>query len=229
MSKYKFRLSYKDNDNFIPIELNKLQCLKGFDVTKIKTIDNFTTSFDGYYSILEFLKRNKLIPKDVSELFITIDSKEDDKVIQKPYTYSDIIFIKLDRDMLKFSYVYNRIFNNIEDGEYINNLINHYQGIYKNKSFWFVDSISFLIKENGYYSLTPTERNEYYEELKKIVDFVFYRKQKGKKNVYYKNVRDFVCYNLKNKKRIKDLLDDTIDETVGYRDGNDYIPPVRKK
>ena len=74
--KYKFRLSYKDNEEFIPIDLGKLQCLKDLDVTEIKTIDNFTTSFKSYGEILEFLKRNKLINDSVQELFITIDSKE---------------------------------------------------------------------------------------------------------------------------------------------------------
>lgn len=229
MSKYKFRLSYKKDDEFIPIKLENLQCLKGFDVTEIKTIDNFTTSFVSYNSILEFLKCNKLINEDVGELFITIDYKEDGKTIQKPYAYSDIIFTKLDREILKFSYVYNRIFSNIDNGEYINNLINHYQEIFKNKSFWFIERTSFIIKEDGFYSLTPSEHNEYYEKLKEFVDFVFYKKQKDKKRVYYKNVRDFICYDIKNRKKVKDLLDDTIDENVGYRDGNDYIPPVRKK
>lgn len=236
--KYKFRLSYKDNEEFIPIDLGKLQCLKDLDVTEIKTIDNFTTSFKSYGEILEFLKRNKLINDSVQELFITIDSKENGKVVQKPYNYSDNIFTERDRNRLNYSYVYGYILGNIKDGE-LNDIINHYQNLYTHKKFWFIERMSYIIKEDGPYSLNNAEYNEYYDKLKEFINFVFYKKTKDKKTIYYKNIRDFICL-LDKIKNIKlengdykeydkySLVEEYDDLKEGIRDGNDYIPPVKK-
>ena len=44
--KYKFRLSYKEGNKYIPIDLNNVVFLNNIDRTEIKTIDEFTTYFE---------------------------------------------------------------------------------------------------------------------------------------------------------------------------------------
>lgn len=193
MSKYKFRLSYIDIYGIKPIELSKLECLNGLNMTDIKEIDKFTTKFKDLNELLKFLKTNKLIPQNIDNLYISFDVKEDNVIKQQYYAYNKRIFFKNDSEKLKTSYACSIIRNKIQDGCFINDLISHYMQKYPYKNFNSLYTASRYVARYGYHSLTPSEQSLYREEINSLISFIFYTTGNIKKT-YYKSTRDFICY-----------------------------------
>lgn len=99
----KYYLTYFNNGKKENVKLNELECLSGQDVTDIKIIDDFTTFFDNKDKLLEFLKRNYIIPSYVNHLFISSDYKCKNNEVKK-ITNGEQILYKDDRKLLSTSF-----------------------------------------------------------------------------------------------------------------------------
>ena len=216
MAKYKFRLSYKDNNILIPIDLTKIEELKDIDITDIKEIDKFTTKYETLLELLEDLKNKQLVPDNTTELFITFDKKENKKTTQQLYSFNKTIFFKKDSEKLCTSYAYSIIRNHIEDGEFMQNIIKYYINKYPNKNFSIIDGVSYNLKKYGSHGLSPSEYREYVDEVEYFMEYIFYKKNKeGIKEKKYRKVRDFLCY-IKGETPIK-IKRDTPKKTTEYK------------
>lgn len=192
--KYKFRLSYKDGNKYIPINLNNVEFLNDISKTEIKAIDEFTTHFETKEDMLNYLKSNNLIPNNVETLYITFDVKQDNKTYEQLYAYNKTLFFKGDIDRLKYSYIYKYFRNKFENGTFMENIVEHYEKKYVHKNFTTLKVLARAIKDGGIWSLDNDDRKVYYEEFDKFLDFLFKKTTKKGKEVNYKNVRDFLCF-----------------------------------
>ena len=246
MAKYKFRLSYKTNEILTPIKLEDLEELKDIDITDIKEIDKFTTKYENKETLLNDLKEKKLIPEDVTELYITFDKKEGKNTIQQLYSFNKTIFYSNERDKLKTSYAYSLIRNHIDDGEFMQNIIKYYINKYPHKNFSIIDGVSYNLKNYGAHGLSPSEYREYVDEVEYFMEYIFYKKNKdGIKEKKYRKVRDFLCYikgetpiRIKTdtpkpkkvvkesvpiiKEEIKDDIDDDREEFITYKEYQEF-------
>ena len=192
--KYKFRLSYKAGNKYIPINLNNVVFLSDISKTEIKAIDEFTTYFETKEDMLNYLKSNNLIPNNVDTLYITFDVKQDNKTYEQLYAYNKTLFFKGDIDRLKYSYIYKYFRNNFENGAFMENIVEHYEKKYVHKNFTTLKVLARAIKDGGIWSLDNDDRKVYYEEFDKFLDFLFKKTTKKGTKVNYKNVRDFLCF-----------------------------------
>lgn len=195
MAKYKFRLSYKNNGVLIPIELNKIEELKNIDITDIKEIDSFTTKYDSLELLITNLKLKKLVPDNINELFVTIDKKDGKNTIQQLYTFNKTLFFSKDKHKLFTSYGYRVIKDNINNGEFLHNIIKFYVSKYPHKNFRIIEGVSYSVKRYGYHGLTPTEYQEFEKELEYFINYIFTTKNKdGIRKNDYKKLRGFLCF-----------------------------------
>lgn len=264
MSKYKFRLSYKENDNLVPINLDKILVN---NATDIKTIDEFTTRYEDLSDLLNNLKEKELIPNNINYLYITFDSLENGIIKQQLYAFNKTIFYKKDINKLNALYASNLIRKHIQDGSFMQNIIGYYKRKYIHKNFNTIDGVSYNMKNYGFHGLTPNEYSEYESAVEYFITFIFYKKDnKGKKEPNYRNIRDFICYLYgetpiktkksstitvtkdENEERIQENLEESTltykeycdfnktslenyeeEDFEPYRDGNDWIAPIKKK
>ena len=195
MSKYKFRLSYKENNKLIPIELDKIDKLKDKDIIEIKTIDEYTTSFSTYDELLRDLKNKGLIPEHVIKLYITFDVKENKETIQQLYAFNETLFFENDIKKLRTSYVCNIIRNHIRDGKFMQNAISYFAKKNPHKNYGMLERISYDLSTHGDYVLTPSEYSEYIDGIEDLINYVFFKKDKeGNLIPSYRKCRDFICY-----------------------------------
>ena len=197
--KYKFNLSYMENDKYIPIDLKKIKGTDVFDMKKIKSIDYFTTSFNNLDEVLLYLKQNSLIPENVDKLYITYDKKVAGKVFQEIYYYGEKLFYKKNIEQLKTSYSYSLIKNRTNHGKFIMYIVEHYRKIYKHRTFGNLYNLANSISKYGYHFLTPSEKSEYNEEVDKFLNYIFTKKTKDGVQPAYRNIRDFICFMGKEK------------------------------
>lgn len=215
MSKY--RLSYLGYGGLKSIDLKKLDCLIGYKVTDIDVIDKFTTSFNNLEELLMFLKRNNLITDDVNKLYITIDKKVDNNIINKKIYNGEKLLFKNDIELLKISFIYKWILSNKNNNNYIIAIANNYMDKYKN-AYNRIDGSSYILSlfstlkniaiNKNNYNIENGEINEFNKCISDFIDIEFYKldkfkwtnykiieKKKDKNGNYlknYRNIHDFV-------------------------------------
>lgn len=184
MSKY--RLSYKKNNNYVSIDLNKLDFFKNKKDTDIKIIDEFTTKFNNLEELLEYLKNNKLIENNVNKLFITIDKKYNNSTLLKKIYNGDKLLFSKDIEYLNISNIYRWIMFNKNNYEYMIKIADKYLEKYKNtynketKSssiiavFSNLKNISRLLKENKGY-ISKEIFFEFESSVEDFINFEFYK------------------------------------------------------
>jgi len=192
--KYKFRLSYKEGNKYTPINLDNIDFLSENNKTEIKTIDEFTTHFEYYEEMINYLKEHKLIPDNIDKLYVTFDVKHDNKVYEQLYAYNNTLFFKGDKERLKYSYIYKYFRDKFENGAFMKYIVEHYEKKYVYKNFTTLKFLARTIKDNGIWSLDPYDKTVYFEEFDNFLDFLFKKKTKKGTEVNYKNVRDFLCF-----------------------------------
>lgn len=192
--KYKFRLSYKDGSKLIPIDFKDVEFLGETSKTEIKTIDEFTTHFEYYEEMIDYLKQNCLIPSNVDKLYVTFDVKQDNKVYEQLYAYNKTLFFKGDIERLKYSYIYKYFRDKFENGAFMEHIVEHYEKKYIHKNFTTLKVLARAIKDDGMWTLESDDRSLYFEEFDKFLDFLFKKKTKKGVETNYKNIRDFLCF-----------------------------------
>lgn len=192
--KYKFRLSYKEGNKYIPINLDNIDFINENNITEIKAIDDFTTNFEYYEEMIHYLKKHNLIPDNVDKLYVTFDVKQDNKTYEQLYAYNKTLFFKGDKERLKYSYIYKYFRDKFEDGAFMEQIIEHYEKKYIHKNFVTLKVLARAIKNDGIWTLESDDRSIYFEEFDKFLDFLFKKKNKKGTKVNYKNVRDFLCF-----------------------------------
>lgn len=198
--KYKFRLSYKEGNKYIPINLNNIDFLSDINKTEIKAIDEFTTHFETKEDMLNYLKLHNLIPTYIDALYVTFDVTKDNKLYEQLCAYNKTLFYKGDKERLNDSYINNYFLNKFENGAFMLSIIEHYERKYPEKKFVTLKSLVRAIKEGGLWSLDPYDRNVYSYEFYNFIDFLFKTEKKNpttnkkEKKFVYKNIRDFLCF-----------------------------------
>lgn len=187
MSKY--RLSYLENGGYKSIDLSKLECLKGYKVTDIKTIDELTMKFKNYDEFVRFLKRNNIISDTNIQLEITIDKKinNTNNVYNKPIYNSDKLLFSSDEEIMSYDFMLKNIKKHIFDGKYMYNLALNYEEKYKNAynritgSSYILEIIT-IIKVNaiklyniGKHALSYNEFNEYENAINNLFNLELYK------------------------------------------------------
>lgn len=214
----KYRLSYLGYGGYKSIDLKKLECLSDRKVTDIQTLDEFTTSFKNMEELLLFLKRNKIIEREVNKLVITVDKKENEEIINKKIYRGENLLFENDKMFLDMSFIYKWIMNNLKKPELMiaifDNYIEKYQNAYNRTTgasyilnlFKSLKTLAINIKRTS--ALKPSEINEYENTVKEFINFEFYKLDKDiltkkgkierkvekdgtyKKN--YRNIHDFI-------------------------------------
>ena len=228
MTKYKFRLSYKDGNKYIPINLDNVAFINEENKTEIKAIDEFTTNFECYEEMLNYLKNNSLISESVDKLYVTFDVEKNNRTYEQLYAYNKTLFFKNDIERLKGSYVFKYIRNRFDNGAFLYNIIKHYEKKIPNQKFSTFKSLVMTIKEGSLWSLDPCDRYVYSKEFNRYLDFLFTSKKKNEeRKIVYKNIRDFLCY-IDGEEPIK-VKGNEIYETVlpknTIEEVEDYIEP----
>lgn len=213
MSKY--RLCYIQYDSYKDVDLSKLYCLKGFDLTDIKTIDAFTMKFNNESELLDYLKRNDIISKNVKKLYITIDkkSKETGLYYNKKIFRGEILLFKEYIDLYDVSNIYKFLIGLNKDKDFYvdlcDNYIEKYRASYsKDRNSSTILSIFVALKKcvlNNY-------KGNYKEFIENIEDFInveFYKinkelflkhheieRKKDKDGALknYRNIHDFISF-----------------------------------
>lgn len=128
----KYRLSYLRYGGYKSIDLSLLECLKNLDVTDLSIIDKFTTKFNNMDELLEFLKRNDIIEKDVNKLVITIDKKKDGETVNKKIYNGERILFKSDYNYLSVAFIYKWLSFNRNNMDAIIKICDNYIEKYHN-------------------------------------------------------------------------------------------------
>lgn len=215
----KYRLSYLSFGGYKALDLEKLECLKGKKVTDIQVIDEFTTSFLNMETLLEFLKRNKIINEDINKLVITVDKKQDGETINKKIYRGENLLFSSDKNFLNTSFIYKWIMSNSNDFDTIIKICDNYIEKYKN-AYNRITGSSYILgvfnslrilalnkKENKDY-ISPSELKDFNDAIKDFINIEFYKIDKdvlnntgkierkcednGTYKKSYRNIHDFV-------------------------------------
>lgn len=215
----KYRLSYLSYGGYKALDLEKLECLKGRKVTDIQVIDEFTTSFLNMKTLLEFLKRNKIINEDINKLVITVDKKQDGETINKKIYRGENLLFSSDKNFLNTSFIYKWIMSNSNDFDTIIKICDNYIEKYKN-AYNRITGSSYILgvfnslrilalnkKENKDY-ISPSELKDFNDTIKDFINIEFYKIDKdvlnntgkierkcednGTYKKSYRNIHDFV-------------------------------------
>ena len=183
----KYRLSYLGYGGYKSVDLEKLECLNGRKVTDIQVIDEFTTSFENLESLLEFLKRNRIVDEDINKLVITVDKKENDETINKKIYRGEYLLFKSDRDFLNMSFVYKWIINHSDYSDLIIAICDNYIEKYKN-AFNRINGSSYILslfnslralaynkKENAEGYMRASEFKEFDDTVRDFINLEFYK------------------------------------------------------
>lgn len=246
MSKY--RLSYLEHGKFNDIKLDKLECLIDKNVTNIEVIDEFTTSFETLESLLDFLKRNNLVPSETFKLYITIDKRENGVVMNKKIYNGDKLLFKSDQELTKLSFIYRWIIDNKDNKEFMLPVVDNYIEKYQNAYNRITGSSNILGLFYGIKNILLSDiinNNDilkYNEAINDFINFEFYKIDKdrfnrdnvvikkkdkdGKEMKSYRNIHDFVILMKSlDKKLVKieekekfDYSDENIDEFLTQKD-----------
>lgn len=225
----KYRLCYLENEQYVAVDLSKLECLNGKKITDLKTIDEFTTGFDNGYDLLEFLKRNKLISSNVDHLYITMDKKNSDRVFNSKIYKGEYLLFKKDRIFLELSNIYKWfLYNQTHNPDILINFcdksIKKYTIKFKNDEekekktsivLMFEELKSLIIRIKDIKNVFFNVQQTYDDLIDEVFEFEFFT-DKIKKKRKYKNIHDFVVFlrsedlNLYNYKfkdiEVKDLI-----------------------
>lgn len=232
MSKY--RLCYLGYGGYKSIDLSKLECLKGFKVTDIKVIDDFTTNFESEEELIEYLKKNGLIDSSVKKISITVDKKENNNVINKKIYNGEKLMFKNDKKYLNASYIYQWLINNRNDYDAISIICDNYINKYKN-AYNRIDGSSFILGlftsilnlaiklKNNKESMSLRQINEYNDSISDFIDLEFYKIDKeklkyegkivkkkdsdGKYLKSYRNIHDFINVLKEHKLDLENIKD----------------------
>lgn len=214
----KYRLSYLEYGGFKAIDLKKLECLKDCDVTDIKIIDKFTTNFKNEEELIEFLRRNEIITEEVNKLYITIDKKNNNEVINKKIYNGDKLFFKDDYKYLSVSFIYKWLSYNRNNFDAITKICDNYIEKYKNAynrtdGSSYILSIFYSIKntvksiKNNNSEVTKSTYLDYQESIEDFVTIEFFKLDKeqivkgifarskdkdGNVRQQYRNIHDFI-------------------------------------
>lgn len=216
----KYRLSYLGYGGYKSIDLEKLECLSGRKVTDIQVIDEFTTSFENAESLLEFLKRNKIIDEDVNKLVITVDKKENGETINKKIYRGENLLFKSDKNFLDMSFVYKWIMNHSDNSDLIIKICDNYIEKYKNaynritgssyilSLFNSLRTLAYNKKENADRYMRASELKEFDDSVRDFINLEFYKIDKdvlsktgeierkmendGTYKKSYRNIHDFI-------------------------------------
>lgn len=250
----KYRLSYLKYGGFKSINLNGLECLKDFDTTDLSVIDKFTTNFQDMNELLEFLKRNGLIENNITGLAITIDKKEDGKVVNKKIYNGEKILFKSDYKYLSVSFIYKWLSSNRYNLDKIIKICDNYIEKYHN-AYNRIDGSSYILSifnglrrlaygyKNNSIEITNSVHLEYNKLIDDFMTIEFFKVDKDKlKNgeiirkrnddgtcpKQYRNIHDFVIL---MKKIDKDLdlykSDKLIDENnVVIKNNNESVSKI---
>lgn len=223
----KYRLSYNLNGFNETIDLSKLDCLKNKDITDIKLIDDFTKSFKSLDELLDFLKRNKVLDKEINKLFITKEKKDkkNNNIIYEKIYEGEFLFFEKDSKYLDISYLYSIIESNMKNGTFIRELSEKLYKKYNSKQYGPNNINSVLltlmrlgrnVELYGYESLSNNDINEYISCIDNLIileffkydykNYEFYKKYDNNGNaiINYNNLRSFAVYIIKKMK--KDLI-----------------------
>ena len=216
----KYRLSYLGNGGYKSVDLEKLECLSGRKVTDIQVIDEFTTSFENMESLLQFLKRNKIIDEDINKLVITVDKKENDETINKKIFRGENLLFESDKNFLDMSFVYKWIINHSDNSDLIIKICDNYIEKYKN-AFNRISGSSYILslfnslralayskKENVGSYMRTSELKEFDDSVRDFINLEFYKIDKdvlsrtgkierkmgndGSYKKSYRNIHDFI-------------------------------------
>lgn len=216
----KYRLSYLDYGGYKDIDLAKLDCLSERKVTDIQVIDEFTTSFENAESLLEFLKRNKIIDEDVNKLVITVDKKENGETINKKIYRGENLLFNGDKDFLDMSFVYKWIIAHSDNSDLIIKICDNYIEKYKNaynritgssyilSLFNSLRTLAYNKKENADRYMRASELKEFDDSVRDFINLEFYKIDKdvlsktgeierkmendGTYKKSYRNIHDFI-------------------------------------
>lgn len=243
----KYRLSYLSYGGYKAIDLEKLECLKGKKVTDIQVIDEFTTSFKNMDTLLDFLKRNKVISEDINKLVITVDKKQDGEIINKKIYRGENLLFKSDKNFLNTAFIYKWVISNNDDFNTLINICDNYIEKYKN-AYNRITGSSYILsvfnslralalnkKENNGF-ITPNELKEFNETIEDFINLEFYKIDKdilnntgkierkldnGTHKKSYRNIHDFVIL-LKSLDidLNKSMVSKPMIETIKVRDNN---------
>ena len=215
----KYRLSYLGYGGYQSINLEKLECLAGRKVTDIQVIDEFTTSFENMESLLNFLKRNKVIDEDINKIVITVDKKENGETINKKIYRGENLLFKSDKNFLDMSFVYKWIMNHADEPDLIIEICNNYIEKYKNaynritgssyilSLFNSLRALAYSKKENAQGYMRASELKEFDDSVRDFINLEFYKIDKdvlintgkierkcedGTYRKSYRNIHDFI-------------------------------------
>lgn len=206
----------------LKINLNKLNYTKEFEIDTLENIDLFTTTFNNLDDMLKFLKRISLIDESVDRIFVS-QKKE-----LELYKYPNKIFYKNEEAILSISYIKKLLNEKMIDGEFISKIAFYYMKKHSSKMdplngvcYSIYDISSSLNNENSYSYLPYHERIEYIENIETFIKRQFYKKDKMDKYIPdYKNIREFFCFILGEKKFIpldkKDEIKHQEEKTCNY-------------
>lgn len=243
MSKY--RLCYLNRGSYVDVKLDKLECLMDRKTTDIEVIDEFTTKFNNISELLEFLKRNKLIPIFTNRLYITIDNKNSYKKI---YNGHKLLF-KEDSEYLKLSYIYKWIVYNKDNSDLMisiaENYIEKYQNAYNRTTgasyiLSLFNAIKHIALNKNNNIMETNELKEFDKCISEFIDFEFYKIDKkkfdlekeiekktdkdGKHIKQYRNIHDFIILIKsldKNLERYLNNIKSEEKEIISYDDYKD--------
>ena len=199
MSKY--RLCYKLNGIIKYVDLSKLDCLKGKDTTNIKTIDNFTASFENIENLVEFLKKNNLLDESINKLFIGKDKKdkESNETYRDKIYKGEFLFFKKNSNYLDLSFLCKIIRENIRDGKFVVKMAETYYHKYNktrigpshiNCVLNIIINLATLINKNGYDSLTNGDKETFVDCIDDFIIFEFYKYNYDHFNARFSKVYD---------------------------------------
>ena len=216
----KYRLSYLGYGGYKSIDLEKLECLNGRKVTDIQVIDEFTTSFENLESLLEFLKRNRIVDEDINKLVITVDKKENGETINKKIYRGENLLFESDKNFLNMSFVYKWIIGHSDDSDLIIAICDNYIEKYKN-AFNRISGSSYILslfnslralaynkKVNAEGYMRASEFKEFDDTVRDFINLEFYKIDKdilsktgrierkmendGTYKKSYRNIHDFI-------------------------------------
>lgn len=216
----KYRLSYLGYGGYKSVDLEKLECLNGRKVTDIQVIDEFTTSFENLESLLEFLKRNRIVDEDINKLVITVDKKENGETINKKIYRGENLLFESDKNFLNMSFVYKWIIGHSDDSDLIIAICDNYIEKYKN-AFNRISGSSYILslfnslralaynkKVNAEGYMRASEFKEFDDTVRDFINLEFYKIDKdilsktgrierkmendGTYKKSYRNIHDFI-------------------------------------
>ena len=202
----KYRLSYFDGIVTKPIKLEKLDCLKGKDVTTLEVIDSFIATFNNKDELLDFLKENNILDEEVKKVFVTKELKDKEiknRVYQERLYNGDYLFYKEDYCLLNISEIKKFIRVNAKNGRIIKIIADNYLKKYQKGPSSIrgvletLRGLSNVIAAKGISAISYSDEVEYNKCIENFITFEF------NKYDYNPYTRDFIRKRDNNGKSIK--------------------------